>query len=779
MLSPEEVARLLQAAPGLKYKAALSVAYGAGLRVSEVANLKVSDIDSERMMLRVEQGKGQRDRDVMLSPQLLQLLREWWKAARPQVWLFPGQNPINPVTPRQLNRAVTAAKDLAGISKRVSPHTLRHSFATHLLEQGVDIRVIQVLLGHAKLETTALYTRVAVSTVRDIKSPLDRLGVELTSERRPPDQSRVPRPPLEVADVFRAHGAAWRKANAGHVSLAQLKVMSAIETCRTAALGGHVERCEDCAHERIAYNSCRNRHCPKCQAAAARQWLEDREAELLPVPYYHVVFTLPASIGAIAFQNKAAVYDLLFRSAAETLTTIAADPKHLGARIGLTAVLHTWGSALTHHPHVHVIVPGGGLSPDGSRWIACKRGFFLPVRVLSRLFRRLFLEGLAALHAAGRLVFFGDLAPLDDKAAFDAALAPLRRSEWVVYAKRPFAGPKAVLAYLSRYTHRVAISNSRLIRLDDDGVTFRWKDYRARGKAPARPGSRPMTLAAGEFIRRFLLHVLPSGFHRIRHYGFLAGPGRAATIGRLRDLIAASDATARPRPETDQAAPRPPPNPPRRKTWPGSVLAAAVACASSRRSPVALVLAASPPNPPESTLHDRRSGPRRHRPPLAEDLPWRRSVRARADGGDQRRPPPRLRNARLCRSADPRPVRRPPVIRKSATAAVPRGAAKRQIPIARPRRRTLTVPRFPPLEAFGRRPSGPHLRPRQGRHPKPYKIPAIHRGLCQLIISAPLRPFPAGTGTRRGRPEPRTCQPDPACSVRPKAQRSSQSNRTI
>jgi Transposase zinc-binding domain/Putative transposase len=239
----------------------------------------------------------------------------------------------------------------------------------------------------------------------------------------------VARPLLEVADVFRAHGAAWRKANAGHASLAQLKVMSAVETCRTAALGGHVERCEDCAHERIAYNSCRNRHCPKCQAAAARQWLEDREAELLPVPYYHVVFTLPASIGAIAFHNKAAVYDLLFRTAAETLTTIAADPKHLGARIGLTAVLHTWGSALTHHPHVHVIVPGGGPSPDGSRWIACKRGFFLPVRVLSRLFRRLFLEGLAALKEAGRLDFFGDLAPLADKRAFDAALAPMRRCQ--------------------------------------------------------------------------------------------------------------------------------------------------------------------------------------------------------------------------------------------------------------------------------------------------------------------------------------------------------------
>ena len=345
------------------------------------------------------------------------------------------------------------------------------------------------------------------------------------------------RPPLEVADVFRVHGPPWRKANAGHVSLGQLKIMSAIETCRTAALGGHVERCEDCAHERVAYNSCRNRHCPKCQAAAARRWLEDREAELLPVPYYHVVFTLPAAIGAVAFQNKAAVYDLLFRTAAEALTTIAADPKHLGARISLTAVLHTWGSALTHHPHVHVIVPGGGLSPDGSRWIACKPGFFLPVRVLSRLFRQLFLEGLAALYDAGRLTFFGDLALLSARGAFDAALAPLRRSEWVVFAKRPFAGPQAVLAYLARYTHRVAISNSRLIALDDAGVTFKWKDYRIKG----RDRLKTMTLDAAEFIRRFLMHVLPAGFHRIRHYGLFASAVRARSIERARQLLAAPE----------------------------------------------------------------------------------------------------------------------------------------------------------------------------------------------------------------------------------------------
>src|SRR6266702_2403640 len=268
------------------------------------------------------------------------------------------------------------------------------------------------------------------------------------------------RPVLEVADIFRDHGPAWRQANAGHVSFGQLKVMSAIESCRTAALGGHVARCEDCAYTTIAYNSCRNRHCPKCQGAAAKEWLAAREADLLPVLYYRVVFTLPAAIADIAYQNKAVIYDILFKASAETLTTIAADPKHLGARVGITSVLHTWGSALTHHPHVHMIVPGGGISPDGERWVACRPGFFLPVRVLSRLFRRLFLERLLAAHH--RLKFFGSHAALADPQAFATYLAPLRRTEWVVYAKRPFGGPEAVLAYLSRYTHRVAISNSRL-----------------------------------------------------------------------------------------------------------------------------------------------------------------------------------------------------------------------------------------------------------------------------------------------------------------------------
>src|SRR5271168_4078693 len=326
---------------------------------------------------------------------------------------------------------------------------------------------------------------------------------------------------LEVAEVFRRHGETFRQVHAEHLSRTERRVMGAIAACRTAALGGHAEFCEDCGLVRCAYNSCRNRHCPKCQGLARAEWLADRQAELLPVPYFHVVFTLPGPIADIAYQNKAVVYDLLLKVAAETLITIAADPKHLGARIGLTAVLHTWGSALTHHPHAHIIVPGGGFSPDRQHWIVRRPGFFLSVRVLSRLFRRLFLERLTAAYHAGRLQFFADQAALAEPAAFQARLAALRKIEWVVYAKRPFGGPDAVLAYLSRYTHRIAIANSRLVAFDCEQVTFRWKDYRA--KADAR--YKLMTLDADEFIRRFLIHVLPDGFHRIRHYGLFANGG--------------------------------------------------------------------------------------------------------------------------------------------------------------------------------------------------------------------------------------------------------------
>jgi hypothetical protein len=354
----------------------------------------------------------------------------------------------------------------------------------------------------------------------------------------------VPRPALEVADIFRNHGAAWRSAHAGHVSLDQLKVMSAIERCRTAALGGHVARCEDCSHTLIAYNSCRNRHCPKCQGAAAKEWLAEREAELLPVPYFHVVYTLPAELRDIAYQNKAVVYDLLFKASAETTLTIAADPKHLGARIGFISVLHTWGSALVHHPHVHMIVPGGGFAPDASKWIACRPRYFLTVEVLSALFLRLFLQMLLAAHEAGRLQFFGGLAALADRAAFSAYLKPLRNIDWVVHAKRPFAGPKQVLRYLSRYTHRVAISNRRLISADENGVTFKYKDYRLDGSARYKS----MTLAADEFIRRFLTHVLPKGLHRIRHYGLLAKANRIANIARARELLAVPSPSKQPEP---------------------------------------------------------------------------------------------------------------------------------------------------------------------------------------------------------------------------------------
>jgi hypothetical protein len=336
---------------------------------------------------------------------------------------------------------------------------------------------------------------------------------------------------LEVADVFRRHGDAYRRRHDGHLGRVERRVMSAIELCRTAALGGHTEACADCGLVRCAYNSCRNRHCPKCQGQAHAEWLAARQAELLPVPYFHVVFTLPAPVAEIAFQNKETVYAILFRTAAETLRTIAADPKHLGAEVGLVAVLHTWGQNLHHHPHVHCIVPGGGPSPDGTRWIGCRQGFFLPVRVLSRVFRRLFLDQLHAAFKAGDLGFFGDLAKLAQPATFIRTLRELRRVEWVVYAKPPFGGPEQVLAYLGRYTHRVAIANSRLVSASDTAVAFRWKDYRHHGK------SKIMTLSADKFIRRFLLHALPDGFHRIRHYGFLANGHRAAKLVLCRKLL--------------------------------------------------------------------------------------------------------------------------------------------------------------------------------------------------------------------------------------------------
>jgi hypothetical protein len=341
----------------------------------------------------------------------------------------------------------------------------------------------------------------------------------------------VAREGLEVADVFRRFGLAFCHRHGASLSTARWKAMRAIENCRTALLGGHVERCDDCGHQRVAYNSCRNRNCPKCQGLARAQWLEDRQAELLDVPYFHVVFTVPAEIEVIAFQNQTVVYDILFRAASETLRTIAAEPKHLGAEIGFLAVLHTWGQNLMHHPHVHCLVPGGGIAPDGKRWIACRPGFFLPVRVLSRMFRGLFLHYLEKAFAAGELRFFSVHRHLQEPAAFRRYLTPVHRMEWVVYAKRPFAGPAQVLDYVGRYTHRVAISNNRLLSMDDGKVRFRWKDYRDGDR------QKTMTLDGGEFVRRFLMHVLPDGFHRIRYFGFLGNCQRVRKLALCRELL--------------------------------------------------------------------------------------------------------------------------------------------------------------------------------------------------------------------------------------------------
>jgi Putative transposase/Transposase zinc-binding domain len=355
------------------------------------------------------------------------------------------------------------------------------------------------------------------------------------------------RPRIEVADVFRRYGEAYRDEHDSSLSRAQRRIMSAIEVCRTAALGGHVEECdnEDCRHQRISYNSCRNRHCPKCQSLARAEWIEDREAEVLDCEYFHVVFTVPEEIAPIAYQNKKMVYGILFQAAAETLRTIAADPEHLGAEIGFFGVLHTWGQNLLHHPHLHFVVAGGGIAPEGDRWIFCRSGFFMPVRVLSRLFRRLFLEALQKAFDCGKLKFFSSLEALQDRKAFMRYLAPVRKAEWVVYAKPPFAGPQQVLDYVGRYTHRVAISNDRLLDIENGEVRFRWKDYRDNNR------QKTLMLTADEFIRRFLLHVLPDGFQRIRYYGFLGNRYRKQKLARCRQLLGMPENE---RPETDPSS---------------------------------------------------------------------------------------------------------------------------------------------------------------------------------------------------------------------------------
>ena len=474
VLSPAEVVRLLDRVKHLKHRTILTTCDAAGLRLSEAVRLTVSAIDSQRMVLRIVQGKGQRDRYVMLSPTRLVILRDWWRVGQPQHWLFPGKHPERP----------TSRRDDDGLRDRQPARP----------------------------------------------APASGVGLTATACLRP---RLVDRPTLEVADVFRQHGDASRAQAGGSLSTAERRVMTAIEACRTAALGGHVEQCDRCGHQRVWYNSCRNRHCPTCQSLARAAWIDARRADRLPVDYFHVVFTVPPAVAAIADQNKAVVSGLLFRAVAETLRTIAADPRHLGAQIGFFAVLHTWGQTLVHHPHLHCVVPGGGLSPDGTQWVSCRPGFFLPVRVLSRLVRRLLLDAVCEAFETGQVHFAGTLDALNDRPHVAAPLQPARQTDWVVYAKPPFAGPDPVLDYVGRYTHRIAISNQRLLALDAGQVRFRYTDSRR----PHAPGQKTMPLAATEFIRRVLLHVLPRGFHRLRYDGLLANRTRHQHVAQCRQLL--------------------------------------------------------------------------------------------------------------------------------------------------------------------------------------------------------------------------------------------------
>ena len=501
VLSPEEVQRLIAGAKNLYHRT---------LRRSERCRLKVRDIDSARMVLRVGQGKGGRDRDVPLSPTLLGALREYWRWMRPQTYLFPGTKDgwrtDRPITTKPVWEAVRFAAERAGIEKRVSPHTLRHSYATHLLEAGADLRTIQLLLGHGADSRGAAPVPPVTQTH----------GV-------------VRRPTVEVADVLRAQGDQFL-ARHPWLSIPHRTVLRALRRCRTAALGGHLDQCDACGHRAISYSSCRHRHCPKCQTQARERWLTARERELLAVPYVHVVFTLPHTLHVLCRRNAALIYQLLFRASADTLLEVAAPPRHLGARIGFLSILHTWGQTLVRHLHGHCVVPAGGFSTDDRRWVHPQyTGFFLPVTVLSRVFRGKFIAGLRRAYARDELDLTGS--PLHDSARWQALVNTLFRTDWVVYAKPAFGGPAAILRYLGRYTHRVAISNHRLVAFDGERVTFRWKDYTHDGEW------RTMTLTAMEFLRRFVQHVLPRGFVRMRQYGYLASAGRSARLARARRLL--------------------------------------------------------------------------------------------------------------------------------------------------------------------------------------------------------------------------------------------------
>ncbi len=489
------------------------------------------------MVLRVEQGKGGRDREIPLSPTLLAALREYYRWMRPRTYLFPGTQhgwrADAPITSKVIWEAVRLAARKAGIDKRVTPHTLRHTYATHLLEAGADLRTIQLLLGHADLSHTTVYLHLSRRHLQAAPNPLEQLqradarGAAAVPPAAETDRV-MSRPAVEVADILHAQGDTFVEQHPW-LSAQQRSVLRAIARCRTAALGGHLDRCGACGHQAISYNSCRNRHCPKCQAQARERWLHARERDLLDVPYVHVVFTLPHGLLPLAYRNSARLYTWLFHASAATLREVAADPRHLGAEIGVLSILHTWGQTLVRHPHVHCVVPAGGLSPDHQRWIHPKyAGFFLPVKVLSRVFRGKFVEALRRAYDRDELDLAGGSEHLRDPAQWHAFVDALFETDWVVYAKPAFGGASAVLRYLGRYTHRVAISNHRLLAFDGERVTFQWKDY-AHGDQ-----RRTMTLSAMEFLRRFVQHILPRGFVRIRQSGFLANTCRGARVALAR-----------------------------------------------------------------------------------------------------------------------------------------------------------------------------------------------------------------------------------------------------
>ena len=534
------MARLIECASNLMHRTMMMMLYATGLRRAEMCHLKVSDIDSKRMVIHVRQGKGGRDRDVLLTPKLLETLREYWRWMKPKTYLFPGTvkgwRADVPITEKIVWQAVNEAAKRAGITKHVSPHTLaallrdphagsRRRPAHH----PGSSRPCQARSHHR------LPALVPAPSAGDSQSARSHRGVQpRRSEALQEEDQAMSRPTLEVADIVRRTGNSFWEKQQSHLAWPHRKVLDAIVRCRTAALGGHRDKCVRCGHQAISFNSCRNRHCPKCQGNARAKWLAARSAELLPVPYFHVVFTLPHELSALVLQNKRLLYDLLFRTSAATMLELARDPKHLGADIGFLGVLHTWGQNLEHHPHVHYIVPAGGLALDGSRWIDSSRRFFLPVQALSRVFRGKFCEGLRELFKQDRLQFHGSQQQLASPGAFNYFLWQLGQKDWVVYAKPPFGGAEHVLNYLARYTHRVAISNHRLVAFENDRVSFRWRDYAHGGK------KKVMTVSADEFLRRFLLHVLPSGLVRIRHFGLFANRRRDTALARCRELLGAT-----------------------------------------------------------------------------------------------------------------------------------------------------------------------------------------------------------------------------------------------